>query len=46
MLHADLVELAELLGRDVAVERDVAVRRAQVLAEREDVDVDRAQVAA
>ena len=43
--HAALVELAELGGRDIAVERDVIVRRAEVLTEGEDVDVDRPQFA-
>ena len=43
-LHADLVEAAEVFGRDVAIERDVAVGRAQVLAEGEDVDVDGAEI--
>jgi hypothetical protein len=43
-LHADLVEAAELVGRDVAIERDVAVRGTEVLTEREDVDVDRSEI--
>lgn len=43
-LHADLVEPAELFRLHIAVEFDVGVRRAQVLAQRQDVDVDRAQV--
>src|SRR5262245_40021573 len=43
-LHADLVEAAELVGRDVAIERDVSVGRAQVLTERQDVHVHGTQV--
>src|SRR5688572_18312692 len=36
-------EHRELVGRDVAVERDMVVRGTQVLAEGEDVDIDFAQ---
>src|SRR5688500_12233230 len=43
-LHADLVEAAELLRRDVAIEWDVTVRGAEVLAQREDVHVDGAEI--
>src|SRR5690242_5964793 len=42
--HADLVETAELVRRDVAIECDVAVGWAQVLAERQDVDIHGAKV--
>src|SRR5215212_9928443 len=38
--HADLIEAPEVVRRDVPVERDVAVRRAEVLPEGEDVHVD------
>src|SRR5215213_9427814 len=43
-LHADLVEASEILRRHVPVERDVAVRGAQVLAKGEDVHVYRPQI--
>src|SRR6185312_8926016 len=43
--HADVLQPAELFRRDVAIELDVRVRRPEVLAERENVDVDRAQIA-
>src|SRR3954452_23643060 len=43
-LHADLVEATELLGSHVPIERDMAIRRTQILAERENVDVHRSEV--
>src|SRR5512146_1431603 len=43
--HADVAHVAELIGRDVAVDRNVRLRRPQILAERQDVDVHRPEVA-
>ena len=43
-LHSDLIQLAELFRRDIAIEFDMAVGGAEVLAERENVDVDGAEL--
>src|SRR5262252_8339260 len=42
---ADPCELPELVRRVIPIERKVIVRRAQVLAERQNIDIDRAKVA-
>src|SRR6478672_7268890 len=43
--HSNLVKLAELRGRVIAIEGDVLVRRSQVLSERQNVDIYFAKVA-
>src|SRR6185437_72680 len=43
--HADLAELAKFLRRHVPVDRNVTVGRPQILAERQNVDVDVSKIA-
>src|SRR5262245_24778691 len=43
--HTDLTHPTELVRRDVTIDRDVRVGRTEVLAQRENVDVDGAKIA-